>query len=462
MTKSVLIYFILTLFLACKSIKNYDLIITNAKVLNIKTGEIKNNQTILISNGYIEEIESSSNSFQGKQYIDAKGQLVSPSFIDTHIHPTDILGDYEKAPITLNKDSLNHYRQKISNEYLPYGTTTVLTMGQPEKWLTPLLEWQKRTNPNYIDFYISGGALISKENRVPYIAHTEVVTAKKTKQKILQYYNLGIRHLKLYYRLKEPEFSVAVKTADSLKMKVYGHIGDFSPEYLTIKQTLKIGLTNYEHLATIPNSVIISDVDKAKVYKQFKDNFGEINSESKLLDFFLEQYRFIDENKKPEIENLIKNLSDKKVTISTTIHRLYEQIAATYFTNKKDTTLTPKQLKRLTENFAIMMKYAKIMQESGIKIRLGSDMPNGGKVNISELIILAKYGFNIIDIFRISSYNGAEAIGIENQTGSIEKGKKADLILWSKNPFDNYENFNSKIIIIKDGKVYKKMNAQPD
>ena len=79
MTKYIFIYFILTSLLVCKSIKRYDLVITNAKVLNIKTGEIKNNQTILISNGYIEEIESSSNSFQGKQYIDAKGQLVSPS-----------------------------------------------------------------------------------------------------------------------------------------------------------------------------------------------------------------------------------------------------------------------------------------------------------------------------------------------------------------------------------------------
>jgi hypothetical protein len=31
------------------------------------------------------------------------------------------------------------------------------------------------------------------------------------------------------------------------------------------------------------------------------------------------------------------------------------------------------------------MKYAKKMQDKGIEIRLGSDRPNGGKVNISEL-----------------------------------------------------------------------------
>ena len=86
-----------------------------------------------------------------------------------------------------------------------------------------------------------------------------------------------------------------MKIADSLKIKVYGHIGDFSPEYLTIPQTLEKGLKNYEHLTLIPNSIITSDEDWAKLNKQFKENFGELNTESKLIEFVLEQYRFIKE-----------------------------------------------------------------------------------------------------------------------------------------------------------------------
>lgn len=257
--------------------------------------------------------------------------------------------------------------------------------------------------------------------------------------------------MKLYHRLKEPEFSTILKVADSLDINVYGHIGDFSPEYLIIPQTLEKGLKNYEHLALIPHSIITSDEDWEKLNKQFKENLGELNTESKLIEFFLEQYRFIKENKNEEMQTFIQNLKLHNATFSTTLHRLYEQIEPTFFTQRKDTSLTEKQIERCKENFAIMMNYVKQIHDSGIEIRLGSDMPNGGKVNISELIILSKYGFETADIFKIASYNGAKAIGIENETGSLDIGKKANFIIWKKNPFENPQNFISEKIVVKDG-----------
>ncbi|MBN9292724.1 MAG: amidohydrolase family protein [Flavobacteriia bacterium] len=439
------------LFLSCQPAKKYDLIIQNANVLDVKSGKILYNKNILITNGKIEKISNSRN-YAAKEIIDAKGKLVTPSFIDPHIHPTDVFGDYEKAPVTLPKDSLDLLRKRLSDEYLPYGTTTVMTMGQPESWLKELLFWQRHSVYKSVDLIVCGGALISKDNRIPYIAHTEVISSQVARQKLLEYYHLGIRQVKLYHRLKEPEFSTVLKVADSLKIRTYGHIGDFNPEYLTIPQTLEKGLKNYEHIALIPNSVIMSDEDWAKLDQQFQTNFGELTSESKVIEFFLEQFRFIKENREAEMHLFIKKLKENNATFSTTLHRLYEQIEPTFFTQKKDLTLSEKQLERCRENFTIMMNYVRQMHEAGIEIRLGSDMPNGGKVNLSELIILAKYGFKTEAIFKIASYNGARAIGIENEVGSIEKGKKANLLIWEKSPFENAQNFIGKKIIIKDGK----------
>lgn len=443
---------LLFIFISCKTTKTYDLIIRNASVLDVKSGVISSNKTILIANGKIEEIANQSN-YSAKKVIDAKGKLITPSFIDPHIHPTDVFGDYENAPKTLPKDSLEFLRKKLSDEYLPYGTTTVMTMGQPESWISDLLKWQNAPNAQSVDFIVCGGALISKDNRTPYIAHTEVVSPEMARKKLLEYHQLGIRHVKLYHRLKEPEFSTVLKIADSLNIKTYGHIGDFNPEYLTIPQTLEKGLKNYEHLALIPNSIITSDEDWTKLDSQFKAHFGELDSEGRVIEFFLEQFRFIKENKDLEIQQFINRLKQNNATFCTTLHRLYEQIEPTFFTQRKDTTLTEKQIERCRENFSIMMSYVQQMYNSGIEIRLGSDMPNGGKVNLSELVILAKYGFNIAAIFKIASYNGAKAIGIEDKTGSIEKGKKANLIIWEDNPFENPQHFTSQKTIIKDGKV---------
>jgi hypothetical protein len=435
--------------------KKVDLIITNAKVLNVRNGAISSKRTIVIHNEKIIAIIVSAEEYLADETIDAKGKLVTPGFIDTHIHPTDVLGDYDKAPEILAEDSLSYFRKRISDQYLPYGTTTTLTMGQPEAWISPFLEWQNKPDSDYSDMYVSAGALISKEKRVPYIAHTTVETPEVAKQKIIKYHNEGIRYLKLYYRLKNPEFEVALKTADSLGMRSYGHIGDFSSEYLNIDQTLKMGLTNYEHLAIIPNSVITSTGDKEILEKEFDRQFGKLNSEARVLEYFLEQFRFIDEHKKAEMEAFIVNLAKRKVTISTTIHRLYEQLQPTFFTKAKDSSLTNYQNKRCLENFAILMKYAKIMSEKGIVIRLGSDMPDGGRVNVSELILLCKYGFSVAEAFKIATINGAKAIGLENEIGVLEPGKQANLLIWDKNPFNNYLNFSSKMTVVKGGEIYK-------
>jgi imidazolonepropionase-like amidohydrolase len=56
---------------------------------------------------------------------------------------------------------------------------------------------------------------------------------------------------------------------------------------------------------------------------------------------------------------------------------------------------------------------------------------------------------------QISTINGATALGLENKYGSIEKGKKADILIWDKSPFDDYKNFLVTKTIIKDGIVFK-------
>jgi imidazolonepropionase-like amidohydrolase len=96
------------------------------------------------------------------------------------------------------------------------------------------------------------------------------------------------------------------------------------------------------------------------------------------------------------------------------------------------------------------------MHDKGVKIRLGTDMPEGGESAIAEQRLLFEHGFSIGDIIKICTINGAEALGIEKKFGSIEKGKKANLVIYEKNPFDDYRNFSAERTVIKDGVVYKK------
>ncbi len=323
-------------------------------------------------------------------------------------------------------------------------------MGQPEKWLPPILKWSANPSPNYLDIFTVGGALISKESRTPYINHITVESPLAAKQKVLEYYKLGIRHIKLYWRLRQPEFEAAFKTADSLGMRTYGHI-DQNVMFMNI--TLEIGLRNYEHILTLATSVLHFQNDgkdfsaeMQKYYPQATSNFAVAR---------LEMFRFIHDKKQAEMNVLIDKLAKDNVTFSTTIHLLAEQFGLTYFSNKTDTSLSKEQIVRCRENFKIFMGYAKQLFDKGIKLRIGADCANGGKALISEQLLLAEYGFSIPAILQISTINGAMALSLDNQYGSIEKEKKADLLIWDKSPFDNYKNLLANKIIIKDGVVFK-------
>ncbi len=59
------------------------------------------------------------------------------------------------------------------------------------------------------------------------------------------------------------------------------------------------------------------------------------------------------------------------------------------------------------------------------------------------------------DTLQIATFNGAKALGIDQQIGSIEPGKKADVILFEQNPFENPKHLLAGKMIIKGGKLYK-------
>ncbi|HEY4326726.1 MAG TPA: amidohydrolase family protein [Mucilaginibacter sp.] len=436
--------------------KTYDLAIIRAKVFDVKKGVVLNDRTILINADTIAGIVGNNKFIKAKKTIDAQGKLVTPGIIDTHVHPIHFFGGYNYiAPKYLPEDSLGFLRTKFSNCYLPYGVTAVMAMGQPETWLNPILEWSAKPSSNYTDVYTVGGALVSKRDKAPFITHVMVASPLAAQQKVMEYYNMGIRHIKLYHYLRKPEFEAAFKTADSLGMRIYGHIDG---GIMFMDTTLMIGLRNYEHLNTVVFSLPFSEADEKQFDEWMEKFYGKDKYQS--LSFFeitMNAVRWSVDNQSPALDSLINNLAKNHATFSTTIHLFAEKLGLAYFSNPgnmPDTGLSKERKQRDADNFKAFMGMAKKMYDKGIKIRIGTDCPNGGKSALSEQLLLYQYGFPIAAIIQISTINGATALGMENKYGSIEKGKKADLIIYSKNPFDNYQNFLSSRTIIKDGVVF--------
>jgi imidazolonepropionase-like amidohydrolase len=76
----------------------------------------------------------------------------------------------------------------------------------------------------------------------------------------------------------------------------------------------------------------------------------------------------------------------------------------------------------------------------GVKIAMGTDCGtpfNMAGTNALELELLTQYGLSPVQALMATTRVAAEAIGIEDCTGTLASGKWADIILVQGNPLDD-------------------------
>jgi imidazolonepropionase-like amidohydrolase len=444
------------LFQSCKQDRHFDLAIENSKIFDAINGVVISNKTILIQADTIAEIIDKSEIFNAQKIINADGKLVIPGMIDTHIHLTDVFGDYEKAPLQISEDSSTYYRTKLTEIYLPFGVTAAMVMGQPEKWLKPTIAWMKNPSPSHTDIYTVGGALISDEERTPYLNHVEVMSPDDATKKVEEYHNLGIKHLKLYWRLREPEMKAIIKKSEELNMKTYAHIDN---NIVTIDNALDWGVNHFEHFFSITNSVFLNE----KYNDALTDTVSKRFNHMAYTVYELEKIQFVQDNAelRKQRDKLIEKMIKQKATLSSCLQLFGSICKRTYFTSllpshyrNENPELNEEQITRLNQDFDTFMAYVKAAHDKGLKLRIGTDCIDGGKAILSEQLLLYESGFSISSILQICTINGATALQMDNKYGSIGKGKKANLVIYEQDPFDNYKNFLSKKTVIKDGVEY--------
>jgi imidazolonepropionase-like amidohydrolase len=92
----------------------------------------------------------------------------------------------------------------------------------------------------------------------------------------------------------------------------------------------------------------------------------------------------------------------------------------------------------------------------GVKLTLGTDAgvyPHGD--NPKQLAYMVRYGMTPMQAIQAATLNGADALGLKNQTGALVTGLAADLIAVKRDPLEDIRALEQVDFVMKGGQVYK-------
>lgn len=394
----------------------------NVNVVTMSNDAILTNKTVLVTDGIIEfigdpkQINIPENTF----VIDGKDKYLMPALVDMHVH----LGD--------NEDDLLLF--------LVNGVTTIRNMWGYENfrlrnWLFGTrvfnhLELRDEINNGYRlgPSILSAGPLIEGETPFfPKFMVKSIKSIKMAEEVVQNQVDKGYDLIKFYSTLSEDVFSMLVRTAQKNNLPISGHV----PDRVGIENAVNAKVTSIEHLLGFFNpynpdlAVKENEISQIAQMSAVKDVYHcptLIASERICNIGAMEQYK-----SEPEMEYLPKRVRNGMEFLLKASSNLFK---------KKD-------LKPNHEYMPFLFKIIQELKRQGAGILLGTDKATpyvvAGFSLHRELQLLNMAGLTPFEVIRAGTVNAAKCLRKEAEIGTVEVGKRADLLLVEKNPLHNLD-----------------------
>jgi hypothetical protein len=372
--------------------------------------------------------------------IDVEGQYILPGFIDMHGH---IGGSAENIPA-----------EYVFKLWLAHGITTVREPGSFNgvDWV---MDHVKRSDNN----------TIAAPRIIPYVGfgmgQNKAITTPEQARKWVKYIaKKGAKGIK-FFGAPPAIMKAALKEAQQQGLKGMMHHAQLDVTNMNVIDSARLGLSTMEHWYGLPEALFeqqqIQNYSPAYNYNNEQDRFGEagrlwqqaalpgtkkwqqVRDELISLDFTLNPTMTIYEASRDLMREM--NADWHQEYTLPTLWDFFQPSRYAHGSYWFDWTTDDEIAWK--KNFQQWMTFLNDYKNHGGRVTTGSDAGYIFKVYgfafIRELELLREAGFNALEVIQSATINGAEALGMADEIGSIRIGKKADLVVVSENPLPNFK-----------------------
>jgi imidazolonepropionase-like amidohydrolase len=375
--------------------------IRDVKLISMTEDRVIPNQTVIVEKARISQVGPSSSIKvpSGMRVIDGNGNYLVSGLTDMHVHEF----------VSSSQHLLN----------LMEGVTTIRDMdGFP--WTLRMRENVRRGKLLAPNMYITG-EILNGEPMGPYARVVD--TPEAGREAVREDKAAGFDFVKVHNVMKPEVYQAVLAEAREQKIDVVGHV----PQGIKVAEAIRLGQKTLEHFKgyILDNSLTISDEDYVTATK---------GADIWLCPTF-STYR--DRIRGPEV---LKDLALPEMRYTSWRDRLN-------WKQRADEPITP-----LTETRQriLPMEEQIFKQLLPIEARFiaGTDSGGGyalmppGFILHEELRIFQENGLSPIESLKTTTLNAAAAMGRSAEFGSIEPGKRADMILVTADPLKDSANLS--------------------
>ncbi|HJQ69314.1 MAG TPA: amidohydrolase family protein [Blastocatellia bacterium] len=340
---------------------------------------------------------------KGATVVDARGKYILPGLWDMHSHS---------------------FQAEFGPAYLAAGVTTVRDMGSEFEFVTVMRDAIKQGRGLGPDMLLAG--YIEAKGDGPQVDF-EVATPDEARAAVRRYKNAGFEQIKIRDRITLELLKAIAAEAHSLGMTLTGHV----PRSLNARKAVEAGQDQISHINFV--APVINRGPEA----------------NKDIQFFIDHKTVID----PTLAYMEMFTRSKRKPI-TDFEPGFAHAPREYAEHVNNIGVPTESEVFYRNTFERFVAIVGALHKAGVPIVAGTDVVIPGHSLHRELELFVKAGLTPMEAIQAATVVPARVMKKEKDVGTVEAGKRADIIVIDSNPLESISNIRRLKWVIARGRMF--------